>query len=202
MGRPSLAEPRREQMLAAITRCIAKHGLAASTQEVIARESGFSRSHIRHYLGNREAVISAVWDHMLTPYSIKLTEALDDEDPAVRTAQVIDFLFGPEMERKPEDLAIEALIDGSTRHPVLRRRIERTYHELEAQIATHLRSVNPRLSVAEAEEAGFAIVALSFGTSSLCDLGFPETRWLAMKATASRIIDHALASGHDQAPPS
>lgn len=58
-------------MLTAIAECVGRYGLVASTQDVMARESGFSRPLLRHYLGNREEIVNALWDFLMRPYQRK-----------------------------------------------------------------------------------------------------------------------------------
>jgi AcrR family transcriptional regulator len=180
-------------MLAAITRCIGKHGLAASTQEVIARETGFSRSHIRHYLGNRDQVVQAVWNSLLDPYREQMARAVAQEDPAADASPLLDFLFGPEMERKPEDRAIEAIIDGSQRHPELRAQIERTYREVEETVSRHLQSLGTDVDADAADDVAFSIVSLAFGASSLSEMGFPQSRWAGARVIAGMVVSDLIA---------
>ena len=68
MGRRSLAEERRVQILEAAARCIAEHGVEGATQERIAAAAGMSRPHIRHYVGNRGDLLDAVWARIIAPY--------------------------------------------------------------------------------------------------------------------------------------
>lgn len=97
MGRPSVAGERREQIMKAAARSVARHGLAGSTQERIAATAGMSRSHIRHYVGNRDDLIDALWDHVITPYFDSMQDALSGHEPPVRPRVLVDFLFGPQM---------------------------------------------------------------------------------------------------------
>lgn len=193
MGRQSLAEPRRQQMLAGIARCIGRHGLAASTQEVMAQESGFSRSHIRHYLGNRDDVIEAVWDYLMRPYQEQTAATLSAPEPRERLERLLDFLFGPEMERKPEDVAIEALINGASRHPELLEKVDRTYRELEQQVSAQLQAVAPGMAADAADGVAFSLIAMAFGASSFSARTFPESRRQAAHEIANRIVEQLLA---------
>ena len=60
MGRPSLANVRREQILDALERCLARDGLVGTTLEAVAEEAGVRRPVIRHYFGNRDELVAAV----------------------------------------------------------------------------------------------------------------------------------------------
>ena len=59
MARPSLANTRREEILDALERCLARRGLEGTTLESVAAEAGVARPVIRHYFGNRDVLLKA-----------------------------------------------------------------------------------------------------------------------------------------------
>lgn len=61
MGRPSLAQARTEQIVQAAVACIDRLGLRRTSLERVAEESGLSRSHIRHYVVNRDGMMRLAW---------------------------------------------------------------------------------------------------------------------------------------------
>ncbi|MGH3225487.1 MAG: TetR/AcrR family transcriptional regulator, partial [Streptosporangiaceae bacterium] len=63
-----MAATRREQILDAVTRCVAEYGLEGTTLERVAEASGFSRGHIRHYVGNREEMLAKCEDRLASHY--------------------------------------------------------------------------------------------------------------------------------------
>ncbi|NJM06754.1 TetR/AcrR family transcriptional regulator [Candidatus Gracilibacteria bacterium] len=67
MGRKSLAEERREDILAAFERCIARYGIDVPLEQ-IADEAGVKRSLIRHYLGNRDELVEQVIERIAVEY--------------------------------------------------------------------------------------------------------------------------------------
>src|SRR5215471_6974743 len=60
MGRPSLADTRRPQILRAFEDCVLKYGLEGSSLERIAQQAGVRRSLIRHYFGNKDELAEAL----------------------------------------------------------------------------------------------------------------------------------------------
>ncbi|MFG2940347.1 TetR/AcrR family transcriptional regulator [Streptomyces sp. NPDC048282] len=193
VGRPSLAESRREQMLTAIAQCVGRFGLAASTQDVMARESGFSRPLLRHYLGNREEIIDALWDFLMQPYQQKMDAALSVGDPDDRLPRLLDFFFGPEMDRQPQDAAIGALFNSAHEYPALQAKVDLTYRGIETQIAKQLQAMGDGVPTEEAEGVAFSILSLALGASDLSDFSFPPDRRAAARAAAvtlaSRLLD-------------
>ncbi|KAB2379018.1 TetR/AcrR family transcriptional regulator [Actinomadura montaniterrae] len=200
MGRPSLAAERREQILRAAARSVARHGLAGSTQERIAAAAGMSRSHVRHYVGNRDELIDALWDHVITPYFASMRDALNDREPAARLPALVDYLFGPQMARNEDDLVIEALISGAMHDVRLRGRIYESYARLEREIAGTIRDAVPGCGQAESLQLAYALICMAFGHSTLAPLPFPATRQAGMKALAAQLLA-ALEAGHRAPPP-
>jgi AcrR family transcriptional regulator len=176
-------------MIAAIARCVEKHGLAASTQEVMATESGFSRSHIRHYLGNRDDVIDAVWDYVVTPYQERIRAAATQRPPQRALDALLDYLFGPEMEAQPEDRVIVAVIQEAARHPRLRDKVRATYVDIIRVIARVLRAIRPSLRRQQAQDVAFSIVSLAIAGTFFSAMSFSKSRRQAARRTARALVD-------------
>jgi AcrR family transcriptional regulator len=198
MGRASLAASRRREMVESIGACIAEHGLAASTQAVIARESGFSRSHIHHYLGTRDDVIDAVWDHLVTAYRGTIARGASAEPDTATSAEhrwtstaLVDLLFPPEAGASPERRAIEAMIRESAGHRRLRARIEEARRDLVALVAEQLAA--PAYAGTSAADAAFGLVALAIGSSALAAVLPDHDPRPAARRLALRILEDADA---------
>ncbi|GIH81107.1 TetR/AcrR family transcriptional regulator [Planobispora longispora] len=199
MGRPSLAEERREQILRAAAQSVARYGLAGSTQERIAAAAGMSRSHIRHYVGNRDELIDALWDHVITPYFEATHAALTGLAPDAQLRALVDFLFGPQMARNEDDLVIEALISGAMHDVRLRGRIYDSYSRLEREIAKTIREAVPGCESAESLQLAYALICMAFGHSTLAPLPFPASRPAGLKVLAMQMIEALRADRAGQA---
>ncbi|MGP4027438.1 TetR/AcrR family transcriptional regulator [Actinomadura sp. 3N407] len=199
MGRPSLAAERRKQVLKAAAQSVARYGLAGSTQERIATAAGMSRSHIRHYVGNRDQLIDALWDHVITPYFDSMHAALADRAPDARLPALVDYLFGPQMARNEDDLVIESLITGAMHDVRLRGRIYESYSRLEREIAETIRAAIPGCGSAESLQHAYAFICMAFGHSTLAPLPFPGSRQAGMKAIAVQMLA-ALEADHGAVP--
>jgi AcrR family transcriptional regulator len=66
MGRPSLAESRRAQILDAYEECVLQFGMEASSLEAIADQAGIKRSVVRHYMGNRAELRRAFVERIIS----------------------------------------------------------------------------------------------------------------------------------------
>ena len=130
MGRPSLAAQRTDQILAATARCIERDGLASTSLELISKESGFSRSHIRHYVGSRQSLMTLAWNRIADEYFARAPDAT--------ASDVLESLFGSPQGREPGiwDLLLQAAGDKSVAPLALRtlERVERLATDAIAQI--------------------------------------------------------------------
>ncbi|MFD0687258.1 TetR/AcrR family transcriptional regulator [Actinomadura fibrosa] len=199
MGRPSLAAQRRRQILDAAARSVARYGLAGSTQERIAAVAGMSRSHIRHYVGNRDELIDALWDHVITPYFDATREALAGRTAEERLPALVDHLFGPQLARNEDDLVIESLISGSMHDVRLRGRIYDSYARLERDVARTIREAIPGCEAAESLRLAYALICMAFGHSTLAPLPFPASRQTGLKELAMQLLA-SRAAGHGTGP--
>ncbi|WP_269802741.1 TetR/AcrR family transcriptional regulator [Actinocorallia populi] len=188
MGRPSLADRRRAEILRAAARTVAEHGLAGSTQERIAAAAGMSRSHVRHYVGNRDELIHALWEHVMTPYFTELREVMAGPPAEARMHALVDHLFGPQMAHNEDNLVIDALINGAMHDVRLRGRIYESYSRLEQEIARAIREASPGCDHGESRQLAYALICMAFGYSTLAALPFPATRQKGMKNLALRLV--------------
>jgi AcrR family transcriptional regulator len=66
MGRPSLADSRRAQILDAYEECVLQFGMEARSLEAIADQAGIKRSVVRHYMGNRAELRRAFVERIIS----------------------------------------------------------------------------------------------------------------------------------------
>lgn len=199
MGRPSLAEQRRQEILQAAAQSVAMYGLAASTQERIAAVAGMSRSHIRHYVGNRDDLIDALWEHIMTPHFASMHAVLADRDSDAQLTALVDFLFGPKMARDEDNAVIEALISGAMQDLRLRARIYDSYSRLEREIAAVIRAAIPGSSSSESLQLAYALICIAFGHSTLSALPFPPSRRRGAKELAHQMLEGLRNAAGDRA---
>lgn len=120
MGRPSLAIERREQLLAAAERAVLRHGFAEATITKIAEEADVQPSLVRHYLGNRSEVITAMIERALANVD-EVRRSLREELPeSGRLQAYLELLFGGELmaagiNQLVDALVVEAYFDSKTK---------------------------------------------------------------------------------------
>lgn len=193
MGRPSLAAERRGQILDAVTRCVGEYGIEGTTLERVAEVSGFSRGHIRHYVGNREEMLDQFRRRLTDGYVGRMREISDGAKPGQRGAALVRFLFGKEFGPAADNVAINALMWTAARDEAVRGYLRSTYLALERTVARALRADYPHAPAAECASTAYTLICLAFAHSTLQELSFPAARQRAVTAVTARLLDH-LAS--------
>lgn len=168
MGRPSVRTERREQILAATARCVARVGLSGLTLEKVSAESGMSRGHVRHYVGNREDLVLALVEWELGRDEIvsasKLAETNDIDT-------MLDYLFGPPFSAPgDENAVILELLNASRTNDPIRRAMLDGYTGLRRQIHVILIDAYPSSTSARLWDCAYALLALAIGNAAMSDL--------------------------------
>jgi AcrR family transcriptional regulator len=193
MGRPSMAVERREQILDAVTRCVGEFGIEGTTLERVAEASGFSRGHIRHYMGNRETMLERFQQRLMTLYTRRMQEICDVSEPGQQGAALVRFLFGKEWAPSADNAAINALMWAAARDESVRDHLRTTYLGLERTVGRALRADYPHAPAAECASAAYALVCLAFAHSTLQELSFPAARQRSVRTVTAQLLARLAA---------
>lgn len=196
MARPSLATVRREQILDALERCLAKGGLEGTSLEAVAAQAGVTRPVIRHYFGNRNELLTAALERAVAAYRADLDQALGSLPRAGRFEALLDYLFlgrfvgNPERERLFR--ALFAGIDDAALQALLRE----TYQAFEDACFAALRAHAPTAPATAVRRAAYGIACLAEQNAGFLALGFPRSRARAAREAAA-LIAHDLEEKSD-----
>jgi hypothetical protein len=163
MGRPSLAPQRREEILAALERCVLRDGVAGTTVQAVATEAGCQRT-------------------LREDFNRSYREA-NPKLPGIPT--LLDFLF-----RRPASRANELIgaFHGSgiesTREP-----LARMYDDAAAVLGRYLRTEFPDAPAARCRSTGFALVCLTMSRHHLGALGISKRQIQSLRSSAKALID-------------
>lgn len=179
MGRPSLAEERLTQILDAVGRCIARFGVEGMTLEQVAAEAGLSRSHVRHYAGNRADLIDRFRRRLIERYAPPpLSEVLASTTPAGEA--VVDLV----LDREPDldDYAsIDAILAAARHDESMRAEVYGIYAELETFIGQVIAHDHPTWTADRVQQAAYQTLALAYGHWTMSEVGFPASRAAAVR---------------------
>jgi AcrR family transcriptional regulator len=202
MGRPSLAESRRAQILDAYEECVLQFGMEASSLEAIADQAGIKRSVVRHYMGNRAELRRAFVERIISRATGAYQEALADQRRVGGIEGVIDYIAGPEFPDKREDALIDALFAASHSDPSVRAQLRKRYVAFQRAVASELRAAFPDAEGAEVSGVAYALVCLAYGSASMQDLGIPYRRLGDVRTAAQALVTGTLGRARGGQPKS
>jgi len=189
VGRPSLQAERTDEIVLAASRCIARHGLSGATLELIAEESGFSRGHIRYYVGNRDDLIDLVVQNALEPYRHQFAELADLPGGPERVAALLDFLFGEGFQGSGDYRLVNALFQEVQRDQRLHDKMQDIYRWMRRSIEDTLVASLDGPSRTECRLVAFALLCLTLGISDLALLSIDDDGQAMAREVASSLIE-------------
>lgn len=175
MGRPSVRDQRRNEILDAAVHVILDHGIAGATRARIAERAGVRPPAIHHFVGTQAEVLQAAIErigHRLTAEVI--ADADSHADPAARALATIDAAFGAVIDQPTVNRFVDELVAHSYRDNSTRDALSEFYRHATDQLAIELqRAWDPAFS-AEARTAAAEIVTLAHAAGTFRHLGLTE----------------------------
>lgn len=164
MGRKKLIDQRQVDILDAFERCLIKYGLEESTLERVAQEAGKSRNIIRHNIGNREDLIAAFVERILSRIKQVSEEILTNTPKQKLIPNVLDFLFEERSSNAPPDLG-ERMLGGMwhirEQSPKVQQALLNFYQEFEQILTNGLARLYPDVPAKKCQEVAYSIICLA-----------------------------------------
>ena len=196
MGRSSVAVQRREQVLAAFARCIARSGFAGTSLEDVAAEAGLARGHARHYLGNRHDQVVALCEWVNTADQQDFDKVRAATDDRARVDAVMHYLFDPSFYEPTDDQSVFlALFEEARRDDALRKMFLEGYQDVLDTITSALARSRPALPPAAARDIAYLLLSAAVGNAHLAQVGISATRTRRLGAVCRRALDLLTKSG-------
>ncbi len=192
MPRPSLKDQRSQEILDAYLTCVARFGLEGATQERIAEEAGVKRPLLRHYLGNKDEMITALADHTIAGFAASL-EGLRHALPEAATPyDLVDMLFTEDVGTDPRlMLAYQALVTAVPVRPDLRQGLMDSLMDFFDVIEAILRRAAPSAPDTSIRAVTQGISAIFVSMDALSPLDPPKT-WRAELKQAAALLASVL----------
>jgi AcrR family transcriptional regulator len=192
MGRPSLAEARRRQIVDALVAAVAARGYEATTVADVAARAGVARPIIRHYFGNREALLADAVRQLTAAYRDDYRALAGRLPAARRPAALLDYLFGGRFTARPSaDAAIDALVAASPRDAAVRASLRRMYRAFEHAVYRVIVDAWPHAAPREARRAAYAVMCLAEQHATFRSLGIGARRTADARAAAAGLLRSA-----------
>jgi AcrR family transcriptional regulator len=191
MGRKDLTEQRHEDILDAFERCLIKYGLDESTLERVAQEAGKSRNIIRHYIGNREDLIAAFVERILSRIKQVSEEILANTPRQKLIPKVLDFLFEERSADSPPDLG-ERMLGGMwhirEQSPKVQQALLNFYKEFEKILTDGLTQLYPDVPTKKCQEVAYSIICLAETNWVLGSVGVDVSHTRMVRRSAQYLL--------------
>ncbi|WP_109356665.1 TetR/AcrR family transcriptional regulator [Sphingorhabdus sp. EL138] len=190
MPRPALKEERREQILQAFERCVARYGIEGATLERIAEEASLARALIRHNVGNRDDLVLALIERFFAHSDNQwaaLTEALPEKN---KTKALIEYLFDSRYSDSQQVLITEALIAGGAQDKQLAKRLRDWIDQSLDVIADIIRQDFQEAASDRVEACAAGILGIYFNVDSFALIGDMSRLRGASRAAALTLVDN------------
>ncbi|MEX0349367.1 MAG: TetR/AcrR family transcriptional regulator [Paracoccaceae bacterium] len=186
MPRPSLKDQRSHEILDAYLTCVARFGLEGATQERIANEAGVKRPLLRHYLGNKDEMITSLTNHVIAGFSEAL-DGLRQTMPGDATpSDLVDALFADNSGTDPRlMLTYQALVTTVPDRPDLRQGLMDSLTDFFDVVEAILRRAAPSAPDSDIRAATQGISAIFVSMDALSPLDPPKIWREELKLAAS-----------------
>lgn len=192
MGRPSVQKQRKAEVLDAFLTCAAKYGIEGATLERIATEAGLKRPLIRHHLGNRDDMVKALSEHVISEINGFVSEMRDALEGYPTAKDFIDTLYTPQSETDPRmNIVFQSLTQSSGSHPGLRDELVAVMQSFFDMASEVMQRNYPNASKAECDIVAQGLVGLYLTADSLAPLN-PPTEWTYSSYFASLRLANSL----------
>ncbi|MEM6481655.1 MAG: TetR/AcrR family transcriptional regulator [Pseudomonadota bacterium] len=191
MPRPSLKNVRSREILDAFMMCVAKYGLDGSTLERIAEEAGVQRTLLRHYLGNREEMVTQLMDHTLTRFAEMTDEMVADLPETNRWPTLLERLFSNQSHQPGSAAVFQALIAASDQYPNLKDPLMSFVLDFENTLSREIKAFFTTASAEKCEVVASGITSIYFGVDAVLPLSPPDF-WTDRQKKAALILQQSL----------
>jgi AcrR family transcriptional regulator len=190
MGRPSVAEERRRQILEAFRRCLVRDGLERTSLDSVAKEAGIARTALRHFVGNRDALLREAVVEFAEAYRRDFEDRVRTLPADRRVDALLGFLFGTTFTRDhdAEDHAIEALFSVARHDEDARRALRALYEDFVRMVTAELRRAFPKAPPARLRETAYALMCLAEANSTMEGLGLGARCARDARKAAERLV--------------
>jgi len=170
---------------------VARNGLEETTLDDVAREAGLQRAMIRHYVGNRDALIREAIEHLAGQYLSRATDILDARGSVLDAKALLDFLFlGDYVFGLPEEnRMVDSLLFAAASDPQARASLRAMYESIDERVQKYLIRCVPGADEQRAGSVAWAIVCLAEQNAMMLGLGFPSESSAKLREMGGVLVD-------------
>lgn len=171
VGRPSIQDLRKEQIVAAFIDLVAANGLGGVSLDEVAVRAGVKRTAIRHFVGNRDELITAAVEEITN-------RAIEDLGESTSFTRLAARLFSPEriMNLTAAADAWIVLLPEALRLPEGRHLVKSSWDQLMESISAALRLEFPGATEVRIRDTAYSVACLAEQDFVFQLVGFPRAR--------------------------
>ncbi|MDZ4722274.1 MAG: TetR/AcrR family transcriptional regulator [Roseiflexaceae bacterium] len=190
-----MATVRREEILAAFERCVARYGIEASLEQ-IADEAGIRRSLIRHYIGNREELVNSLIERITQDYPAHVAAAFLHTDGAHEVQAILDYLFRVELDDNTSDaIIVHVMMTAKERYPQAKNSLLHMFAMFISHLADALARAYPQAPLSQCQQIAYAIFCLAQTNESMLWVGFDQSHNQSARQSAELLLRSLASAG-------
>lgn len=189
MGRPSVADERREQIAAAVVRCILKHGVSGATRARIAAEAGMAPSAVHHFAGTQAQVVQSGVDQAAAQVGEELAARVVGDTPEARLEAALDALFGGGFVASELNQLVDELVAHAYRSTGTRDALRELYAGFQGYLERLLEEAHPTTPPEARHQTALSLLVLAHASATFQWLGIDEHAMRKQRHTAERLLE-------------
>lgn len=194
MARPNIQNERREQILDAFETCVARYGVEGATLARTAEMAGLARPLVRHNIGNRDALLSALVERFIQKSRSSMAVMVSALPAKNRSRTAIDWLFDPAYSDAQLVRISNSLISASAENPPLAEKMQEWLKDFITRFDGVLADDFPDANPASVAAASAGITGIYFNIEALYPLGNTDALVAASKRAAIMLLESLEAS--------
>lgn len=195
MVRPKMGDERREQILSAFEHCVIRDGLAKTTLQNVANESGLPRSLVRYFVGNRADMVGLLIDRMIERSEDSFSR-LRPKGRMMSMRDMLDYLFNSVFADPTSNAIVDELWYLAAHDVHIKRRLSKMYARVRNMIAAQMERDGLGQSANDRQETAYALVSLAYGDASFRSLGPKNRTSKPVRAIANALIATLHSPSH------
>ena len=189
MARPSLKEQRTQEILDAFERCLPRYGLEGTSLERVAEEAGVKRTIIRHYVGNRDQLLTALTARYLEQSQVSLDAFIAALPKKERARTAVEWLFDPAYSDARMVQVANALIAAAAENEALAADMQAWVSDFVARLEQVIADDYPDSDPTAVAAVAAGVTGIYFNIEALYPLGDVSALVSASKAAAILLIE-------------
>lgn len=187
MPRPKLDQEREPQILKALETCVIRQGLAKTSLKDVAEEAGLPRPLVRHFVGNRDAMISKLFDGMIERAEQQLEESRNSaQEVSLETS--LELLFNGLFADDTSNALVGELWYLAERDDAIRTRLAALYQRVCDLLEDSIMAEGLGANAKDRRHAAYALVSLSYGDASFREIGLSAPSPAILQSHARAIL--------------